>query len=83
MKAAGQLDEALKHFTKCLEGIDTSRPFTKLPQCLREVIVKCVDYFLSCEIVSVLFMFVIAPNCKICLPILLVAFAGPSLSPTV
>lgn len=36
-KAAGQPDEALKCFTKCLEGVDAADTFTKLPHCLREV----------------------------------------------
>ena len=43
-KAAGQLDEALKHFTKCLEGVDAANTFTKLPHCLREV--RPTDYSL-------------------------------------
>jgi len=49
LKAAGQLDDALKYFTKCLEGIDTSCPFVKLPECLREVMLNVLAIFLSCD----------------------------------
>ena len=43
-KAEGQPGEALKYFTKCLEGVDAANTFTKLPHCLREVRPTTVYY---------------------------------------